>query len=213
MPSLNYSLIVAGLGASINANFSREGDGGGVCEIAVPKGKTGTLTTRTDNETGTLTMSSGHGITTGQFIDLYWATGIRRGITVGTVSVNSVPIGADNSGSGNNLPSASTAIVACPQLVFNATINYSTLVMLAVQQTFAVQTETANSNFEFRDDNSPANLLGAALTLEPNIARVFDVEGGDSAPGAGGIIMCAVSNGSSVYDATLKLIWVEDATP
>lgn len=81
---------------------------------------TGTLTTRTDNETGTLTMDEGHGITTGARLDLYWdddegtgaTAGYRRGITVGTVSGNSVPIGADNSGAGDNLPANGTAIKA-----------------------------------------------------------------------------------------------------
>jgi hypothetical protein len=76
--------------------------------------KTGALTTRTDNDTGTLTMDAGHGITTGAKLDMYWANadgtrGVRRNVTVGTVAVNSVPI---DLGSGDNLPIAPTAITA-----------------------------------------------------------------------------------------------------
>jgi hypothetical protein len=71
--------------------------------------KTGTLSTRTDDNTGTLTMDTGHGITTGATIDLYWSGGSRRGVTVGTVATNSVPI---DLGSGDNLPIATTAITA-----------------------------------------------------------------------------------------------------
>lgn len=88
-------------------------------EDTLTPAKVGELTTRTDNETGTLTMTTGHGITTGARLDLYWedgdgagTPGSRRGITVGTVSGNSVPIGADNSGSGDNLPLVNTAITA-----------------------------------------------------------------------------------------------------
>jgi hypothetical protein len=71
--------------------------------------KTGTLSARTDNDTGTLTMSAGHGITTGARLDVYWDGGCRAGMTVGTVATNSVPI---DGGSGDNLPTATTAITA-----------------------------------------------------------------------------------------------------
>lgn len=75
--------------------------------------KIGQLTTRTDNDTGTLTMDSGHGITTGNRLDLFWeengVKGARYGMTVGTVSVNSVPI---DLGAGDNLPTNLTAITA-----------------------------------------------------------------------------------------------------
>jgi hypothetical protein len=98
-----------------NRTLTAEGQGGR--SVSVPAAKAGDLTTRTDNETGTLTMDSGHGITTGAVIDLFWTNtdgskGMRREITVGTVSSNSVPIGADNSGSGDNLPPLNTEITA-----------------------------------------------------------------------------------------------------
>lgn len=78
--------------------------------ITVAAGKPGTLTTRTDNDTGTLTMETGHGIITGDTIDLYWDGGQRRNVTVGTVATNSVPI---DLGEGDNLPVATTEIIAC----------------------------------------------------------------------------------------------------
>jgi hypothetical protein len=71
--------------------------------------KTGSLTTRTDNDTGTLTMDPGHGITTGARLDVYWSGGRRYGMTVGTVATNSVPI---DGGAGDNLPAAAAAITA-----------------------------------------------------------------------------------------------------
>ncbi len=71
--------------------------------------KTGQLTTRTSATVGTLTMDTGHGITTAARLDLYWDGGQRYGILVGTVSGNSVPF---TGGLGDNLPANLTAITA-----------------------------------------------------------------------------------------------------
>jgi hypothetical protein len=76
--------------------------------------KTGTLTTRTNNTTGTLTMSAGHGFNTGDKIALFWAGGSQRDVTLGTVSGNSVPF---SGGTGDDLPAATTAITACEATV------------------------------------------------------------------------------------------------
>lgn len=114
--------------------FKRQGSGGGLnfnqtknvtvnkefkIDVSVTGAKTGTLTTRTDNDTGTLTMTTGHGITTGARLDLYWVENglvkCRVGMTVGTVAGDSVPI---DLGTGDNLPVATTAIFAkVPQAV------------------------------------------------------------------------------------------------
>lgn len=75
----------------------------------VPAAKSGTLTVRTDDNTGSLTMASGHGITTGQKLSIFWSGGSRSNVTAGTVATNVVPI---DMGSGDNLPDAATAITA-----------------------------------------------------------------------------------------------------
>lgn len=78
-------------------------------EVTLPAAKAGTLSTRTDANTGTLTLGSGHGVTTGARLDLYWVGGSRRGIVVGTVAGTSVPI---DLGDGDDLPTATTEITA-----------------------------------------------------------------------------------------------------
>lgn len=88
-------------------------DGYAIKDVSITAAKTGTLTTRTDANTGTLTMSSGHGITDGQIIDIYWNGGVQRTVTVGTVSTNSVPI---DLGIGDDLPSTSTAVTVHVQV-------------------------------------------------------------------------------------------------
>jgi hypothetical protein len=79
--------------------------------VPAPVAKTGTLTTRTSDSEGELTMAASHGITTGARLDLYWDGGSRRGITVGTVSVNQVPL-TTATGAGDVLPADETAITA-----------------------------------------------------------------------------------------------------
>lgn len=96
-------------GTSFNATNTITADNVGGPSVILEPAKEGVLTTRTDANTGTLTMSPSHGITTGARLDLYWDGGQRRGITVGTVSGNSVPI---DLGSGDDLPDADTAITA-----------------------------------------------------------------------------------------------------
>ena len=75
--------------------------------------KIGSLTTRTNNTDGELTMNAGHGIATGNRLDLYWTVGgvkgSRRGVVVGTVATNQVPI---TGGSGDNLPADESPITA-----------------------------------------------------------------------------------------------------
>ena len=211
MPTINYAVTISGLGGSIQRTTPRTGEGGIVAEVPLPAGKTGQLTTRTDNETGTLTMSGGHGITTGAIIDLYWATGARFGILVGTVATNSVPIGADNSGTGDNLPTNLTNVVASVQVPFNVAIDGDELGLVCLQNVYANNTATDASRIGFLDGtNDPI----ASIKLTGNTPRVFDVEGGDSNPFTGDPITHAVaSNGSSSAASVLKIYGVQDATP
>lgn len=78
-----------------------------VREASVPAAKAGTLSARTDNDTGNATLGAGHGITDGSRVDVYWDGGSRRGMTVGTVAGTTVPL---DGGAGDNLPAASTVI-------------------------------------------------------------------------------------------------------
>lgn len=108
----NYSVDSAVVinGVTYRRQESASDDGVIAKSPSVGAAKAGVLTTRTDNNTGTLTMDdAGHGITTGARLDLYWTGGKRRGITVGTVSGTSVPI---DLGDGDNLPVATTAVKA-----------------------------------------------------------------------------------------------------
>jgi len=96
-------------GLTFNTVLTVEAEFAPPWSVELPAAKTGQLTTRTDNDTGVLTMAGGHGITTGARLDVYWSGGSRRGMTVGTVSGNTVPI---DGGAGDALPANMTSITA-----------------------------------------------------------------------------------------------------
>jgi hypothetical protein len=91
-------------------------------ELSIPIAWAGTLSTRTDNNTGVLTMDDAdHEIDTAEKVDLYWTnddgtTGQRRNMTVGTVATTTVPI---DLGSGDNLPALDLAVIACVPVVID----------------------------------------------------------------------------------------------
>lgn len=73
--------------------------------LTVPAATAGTLTTRTDANTGVITLPGGHGLTSGTF-DVFWSGGSRRGMTC-TITVNAMAI---DGGSGTDLPATTTAM-------------------------------------------------------------------------------------------------------
>lgn len=110
-------LAIAGTryGRTTTSRVTVSADKDGGVSKTLAAAKTGSLTTRTDNDTGELTMAGGHGISTGNKLDVYWVdptTGAmksRVNMTVGTVATNQVPI---DGGTGDVLPVATTAVTA-----------------------------------------------------------------------------------------------------
>lgn len=76
----------------------------------------GTLSTRTSDSAGTLTLAAGHGFTAGDVISVYWTGGRRYGVTVGVVAGEAVPI---SGGAGDNLPAEDSDLVAAAETVLN----------------------------------------------------------------------------------------------
>lgn len=197
MTRLTQSLRIGGrdLGGVSEVNVATENATG----VTIPAGKTGTLSTRTDNETGTLTMAEGHGITTGQVIDLYWDGGLRRAVLVGTVATNSVPIGADNGGKGDNLPAQGTAIVACVRQIVDLDVDGDTVVMAGADVSIGCR---ASIEFE-QDDGTSIHALDlegtssekGIWTQVPGATNVFE---------GAAIGRVAVSNGTSTSSCVVQ---------
>lgn len=142
--------------------------------------KTGTLTTRTSASVGTLTMATGHGITNGAIVSIFWDGGSRRNVLVGTVATNSVPF---TLGTGDDLPLNNTVVTVMVQHPEDFVVtgdNLVGLVLTATGRGWIVVTEsdltTVLYSYEFEDDtggtvvwentNGADNPLAGAVTAK-----------------------------------------------
>jgi hypothetical protein len=150
-------------------------------EDVLAAAKVGTLTIRTNNTDGSLTMSAGHGITTGVSLDIYWnvggVPGSRRGAVVGTVAGNVVPF---TGGAGDNLPIATSPITAMIPISFAMPFNGDNVVVIAGTcdapctivfatvdnvERYAIVTKLANQVLDWYQNNGTVNpLLTRAIT-------------------------------------------------
>lgn len=150
----------------------------------------GTLTTRTNNTSGSLTMTnSGHGIVTGQRVDLYWAGGQCYGAVVGTVSGTTVPIASVSGGS--NLPIATTAItvgIPTQRLIAVTGNNLSALLLACTVSAYVVF-----------DSSAPADL--AAMYLTAGVAYNWFTGNGITNPLAGVVVASVWVSHSSIAGA------------
>lgn len=112
MALYDLSATINRSGAGVNnllQTITVEADSAGSSQRSVDAATAGTLTTRTDADTGVITLSGGHGLSSGTG-DVFWndtTTGIkgsRRGMTW-TVSVNALTV---DGGAGDDLPDSGT---------------------------------------------------------------------------------------------------------
>ena len=96
----------------VKVNSSKSAKASGVIDLssAIPAAKAGTLTVRTNNTDGSLTMAPGHGIVTADKATIFWPGGIRYNVTIGTVAGDVVPFVGATGGGGDNLPPAAAAV-------------------------------------------------------------------------------------------------------
>ena len=73
-------------------------------------GKQSTAWTKTDANTGTATLASGHGILQDDKVDVFWDGGVRYNMDAITVAGNDVTV---DGGAGDDLPASDTTMVLC----------------------------------------------------------------------------------------------------
>lgn len=113
---ITFNTSFSGNGISVfgSDSIEIEGEVGLYAAPTLPIAQSAVLTTRTNDTSGSLTMAdSGHGVTTGSRVDLYWTHtdgSLKQayGAVVGTVAGTTVPI-ASVAG-GDVLPAATTTI-------------------------------------------------------------------------------------------------------
>ena len=82
----------------------------------VPIAFAGTITTRTDNDTGVITTAVAHGILANDRVDVYWAESTRRGMNVTAVTATTVTVDV---GAGTNLPALNYVVTIAKCAVEN----------------------------------------------------------------------------------------------
>jgi hypothetical protein len=192
MPTLTMSTSIGGL--SISGTITRTDDGEAREQVTLAAGKAGTITGRTDNDTGVATLSTGHGIITSDVVDVYWSGGIRRGMTA-TVATNAVTI---DGGAGDNLPVLTTAVVVCKQTVvtFGFTAANAILAAAAAQYRASVQFQQSDGTAVKSLDLGRSGTNGEAWYW----ANQTDV----STPFGANVGKVALSNGNSSNTNVVK---------
>ena len=170
MPIGTIASNVALAGISIQSSITRTDTGQISHEVTPAAANAGTLSTRTSDTAGTLTLGASHDISTGDVIDIYWSGGVAYGATVGTVSGTSVPF---TGASGDVLPAEDSAITADEQIEINTDFDGDDMSMLAVVSTLrghvcfceddgtvlAAQELTANEGWTWASDTGVTNPL------------------------------------------------------
>ena len=133
------TLSIAGRNVLVSKAVTESIDGVNIKSSNVAPGASSTLTTRTNNTAGTLTVAS-HSVSNSSRLFLFWSGGSCL-VTVGTTSSTSIPF---TGGIGDALPVADTVIQYCP----------------AVLETFALGTPRAVS---FRNVTEPTTAASFVL--------------------------------------------------
>lgn len=210
--TVSYGMSISGGGMSIQPlNVNRTGSGIIGLEETLAASQAGSLTTRTSDTVGEITMTEAeHTITTGAIIDIYWDGGVHYGATVGTVATTAVPISL---GSGDALPTAATAVTVVVQKTANLTIDGDEAAFIAIELSSTTKTLRTAGHIQLVDSSGTEV---AEIDLVTNVPQIWDLEGGSANPFTGNIITAAKLSQAAAASGetyTLKIIGVQDATP
>jgi hypothetical protein len=210
MPNAQYSTSLSAGGVSIQQSVLRSGDGPIALQTTLAAGKTCTNWVKTDANTAACDLPGGHGYTNGNFTCFWTESSVQkvRYNVPGTISTNALSL---DGGAGDDFPVNGTSVVVCKVTVANILIDgdNAEIVGVCAESTDSASTSVAHVLFE---DASNDDI--AALTLEANEPRIYDIEGGDSNVFTGDIITSAVlANGSASESLTIKVVGIQDATP
>lgn len=188
-------------GVSISTTIDRSASGGvPPQDVAVPAAKDGTLSTRTDNTDGELTMTDAdHGIETGDKITIFWDGGIAYQATVGTVDGKVVPF---TGAKGNNLPDAATAVTAGIITVLDVDFDGDKLKMFA-----AMSNRRGHVVFEDSGDN----VLSAAELVANEPYLYIDGIIAENPLTGNPVDEVHVANGDATAPATFKMGGIYDS--
>jgi len=132
--TIQTNFTLAGL--SFSATNQPTADAASVRKPVIPLGFAGDLTTRTDDDTGVVTLDGAdHGLTDSDFVDVYWidANGVNQvQYKCAITDVTSAAI-TINAGIGTVLPAQDTAVTMGLRIEVDLDFAYADLVALGIQ--------------------------------------------------------------------------------
>lgn len=197
MSTARITTVAEIAGLSIQGIASREKSGGVALDPALPAAVVAALTTRTDNNTGVVTLPANHGIVNGK-IDLYWAGGVRYGMD-GIVTINALAI---DLGAGDNLPDDESAVIVSNQVAIDVDVDGDLLAALAA----ACPTR---AHLDFQDD-ADASLL--AVEIAAGEVYEWHADSEVTNPLAGDVVASLKASNGEATAATLKVGILYDST-
>lgn len=207
-----YTVSISGGGIAPSAAQTRESDSAEGFEVALPAGKAGTLSTRTDDDTGVITAAA-HGLVVGDKVSVFWTGGRRYNMTVSAVAGNDVTVGtgAGEVGAGTVFPVVTTPVVITKEVQITISLDGDLLVLFGIKPAYTNSLATFKSHITYFD---AGNAIIAHQDLNANQLVVIDVAGGNTNPFTGNPITYArAANGSSTDACTLQIMKAQDATP
>jgi len=173
-------------GSTFNSVITKVDELEAVFTKTLPAGNVGTVTTRTDADTGILTVASGHGITDSDFVSVFWEGGHRYGVDVTATTATTISI---DLGTGTDLPLVTVAIVVSKEETHSIAITGNQLIMFAID---SINKATIN----FRD-GSNASLLFYHLLANEGRLWIKDID--VTNPLAGDVVASVIiANGGTV---------------
>ena len=170
---------------------------------ALVAAQTGTLSTRTDDNTGVATLSTGHGILTNDVVDVYWDGGVRFGM-LATVSGNAVSL---EGGAGDNLPAQDAAVTVVKQTPVEVNFDGDTLKVIGIFYRNTSDTG-AKAHLDLQDAGD-ASIEEVDIVHEKangGLNRIWDIENGDTNVFSGNRITHGAASHDSLYAGKLFIL-------
>ena len=200
MATCTVSQSVTVGGVTISGSLSRDGYGQEGGEVTLDAGNAGSLTTRTDDNTGVITADSAdHDIASSDVVDVYWGSGSTAGIRRGmTATVSGTAISVDG-GAGDNLPVATTDVVVDKQATINMDFTGSEVTIAGVCSQY-------RSSVAFQEGDGTA-IFSLDLGKSGNDAEVWTwtTYAKESTPFSAAVGRVKTSNGDSENSNTVTI--------
>jgi len=164
----------------------------------LPAGKAGTLTTRTDDDTGVITVAEGHEITDSDTVDVFWVGGSRYGVDVTATDGTTVSIDA---GDGTNLPAQDFAVVVTKQVTIDVDFDGDNVEMIVVSNSKRV-------HLDFQEGGGTSIL---PLDIPANEGWFWCADQGVANPLTGNATGQIKASSGEAADATLKIALLYDS--